>query len=534
MAEDGVMFEGSSSSSREQMAEDGVMFEGSSSESSDVPCGCQWERESAGSSMDIATFEADADVANRIESAGSFATFEADADVANRIAGVNPVPDSTSSLVTAFRAGVFMVEFLQQTFGAEKLRESLLNHANLFSSHCSGIGSPEQACDILQAALTATLGWPKRWQSVSACEINKACCAILEQKLPSDCCINRNIFDAFPGWDSSLGPSPTVLERWTALCSAWRPDIKLPCAAHGGLCKQRRSNLNVTGSPCQPWSKAGRKQKTSDVRFNVTLAYLCWIWCTKPVVALHENVLGFHKNIIPELIGSLYKVIDLHIQPSDAGFVFVGRPRHFAIIVRKDVEITRNMLTVLQEASKYIKEKVGFPRVSACMVATAEECLLCENKARLKRGLGPLTVASSDWSYLLTTKQVGYLRDYHKLWEEQNAKKGAVSNFPPDLLMNLSQDPNVRPAMFQHLPTMRASGGILWSPSMKRWLLDRECALAMGWPVLQATASAAGVPMDSFDYKTSQLGNSMHVFAAMLALAVALGCTRMQVEHRPA
>ena len=148
---------------------------------------------------------------------------------------------------------------------------------------------------MLQASLKSVLGWvdKKSWRFVSACEIDRQCCEILMQKLPSTCCCFNDIFEAFPGWNHSLGPSPTVHERWQALCGAWRGDLHLRCQAHGGSCKQRGSSIDVTGSPCQPWSRSGNHGKTDDRRFDVTLAYLSRILHLQPLIAIHENVKGF-------------------------------------------------------------------------------------------------------------------------------------------------------------------------------------------------------------------------------------------------
>ncbi|CAE7348555.1 unnamed protein product [Symbiodinium sp. CCMP2592] len=433
-----------------------------------------------------------------------------------------------STLVSAFRAGVFMVEFLQQSFGEHHLRQSSLNWLHLFSSQCSGIASAEQAYHVLEASLEAVLGWPKQWQQASVCEINAKCIDILKKKVPDDCCIFMDIFESVPAsWDSKLGPAPTIQERWEALCSAWQGNIKLKCRAHGGLCRQKKSTLNVAGTPCQPWSRCGKKLGGNDRRSDVTLAWLCWLLHAQPAVAIHENVVGFDSSIITTCVGSLYSVIILPVKPGNAGFVFAGRPRQFAVLVRKDLVITHDMLRVLHAASEYINNRVGCSQVSACMAVTSdEERLQCENKARKKRGLHPLTKASDDWSYLLTDKQRQYLKNYIQRWTSSSGLEHPPALFPDDLLMNLAQDPLVRPGTFRYMPTLRASGNILWSPAKKRWMLESELALAMGWPRVQAVASAASMPVDNFDYSVSQLGNSMHVYSVTLVLAVALACTK--------
>jgi hypothetical protein len=46
-------------------------------------------------------------------------------------------------------------------------------------------------------------------------------------------------------------------------------------------------------------------------------------------------------------------------------------------------------------------------------------------------------------------------------------------------------------AISGRLPTMRMSGGKLWSISRRRWLTGREKMASLGFPVSEATANAA-------------------------------------------
>jgi hypothetical protein len=67
-----------------------------------------------------------------------------------------------------------------------------------------------------------------------------------------------------------------------------------------------------------------------------------------------------------------------------------------------------------------------------------------------------------------------------------------------------------------------------WVPSRGRVILPREAAAAMGWPVFDELASAAGVSASSVEWQTpaagGRLGNSMHVANVAMVLAVALSC----------
>ena len=81
------------------------------------------------------------------------------------------------------------------------------------------------------------------------------------------------------------------------------------------------------------------------------------------------------------------------------------------------------------------------------------------------------------------------------------------------------------------IPTLRHSGGLMWSEGLKRWLAASELFVAMGFAVSWELADAARVPQYHLPGRHGKeakvlLGNSMNVPAMGVIIAVMLACTR--------
>ena len=81
------------------------------------------------------------------------------------------------------------------------------------------------------------------------------------------------------------------------------------------------------------------------------LTWCLWLWMTKPLFAVHENVSGFQPAVLVTLLGDLYELVSVDATPSDAGFHSVKRPRIYSILYLKG--------RVSQRCS--ITSRVGFP-----------------------------------------------------------------------------------------------------------------------------------------------------------------------------
>ena len=70
------------------------------------------------------------------------------------------------------------------------------------------------------------------------------------------------------------------------------------CARHRQKCQPATRNIdgNITGSPCQPWSRAGTKKGLEDPRSTGLWVWVAWVQTVKPLWAIHENVCGFARH----------------------------------------------------------------------------------------------------------------------------------------------------------------------------------------------------------------------------------------------
>lgn len=174
-----------------------------------------------------------------------------------------------------------------------------------------------------------------------------------------------------------------------------------------------------------------------------------------------------------------------------------------------------------------VAEGSGGP-VSWAFRASPLELLAAENAARQRKGLKPLAGQeghSEDWSYLLTDRQQKVLHTHQKRWMQEHGTDPAKDVC---CTVDLSQSAERSSTRRSHsLATFRRNSSRIWSPSRRRWLLARERAACMGYPVYEDLAQAAEVPMDSAlaagpDYA---IGNAMHVANLGCVLMTALLAT---------
>ena len=219
------------------------------------------------------------------------------------------------------------------------LKQSLLLNAPTLTTHFSGTGTTEWAARSLAGAAAGAIGFPVSIRALSACESCRACQGALRQVLPQGACVFEDILSVSPqaaqlyadlertGGDLDFDSAWNRIQRAGAR-PRWR------CWAHGGAeCQTARPDLDVSGSPCQPWSRAGANR---GQRSHLMVLFLCWVlWARalRPRVLVHENVVGFDQALLRRLLGDLYDVVILRAQPSHVGFPFVERKRVYAILL---------------------------------------------------------------------------------------------------------------------------------------------------------------------------------------------------------
>ena len=82
-------------------------------------------------------------------------------------------------------------------------------------------------------------------------------------------------------------------------------------------------------------------------------------------------------------------------------------------------------------------------------------------------------------------------------------------------------------AVSEKIPTFRTSGGLLWFPYFRRWMLPHEKLAVQGVPVEPKFAAEMGVtplPVRDHQRSASILGNSMNMQIVGMIQGIALAC----------
>ena len=140
--------------------------------------------------------------------------------------------------------------------GREALEASLCGRSIKLSTHCSGVGSPELAAQQLEASSMSALGFQLDLKFVSACEKNRSCQKILCRRTGAGH-IFTDMFQYFPNWDQRMR---TPSESYAILRAGCEPQRSRFCHLHQGHCQGPSVDVDLCGSPCQPWSKYGLRK----------------------------------------------------------------------------------------------------------------------------------------------------------------------------------------------------------------------------------------------------------------------------------
>lgn len=406
-------------------------------------------------------------------------------------------------------------------------KQTLLNEELTMSTHFSGLGSAELAAEMLRSWAQTLWHRPLSIRHGYACEKSACLRAVLAKRLPGSC-IFKDILDRFLDVPESVRKASAIdFTEVRDLVMTSRVAGHSTCAAHGGMCPVPRCDINVSGSPCRPWSRARRALRgLSRLSHPDVLLFLCWcrlLLVDLEAVAVHENVVGFDVTLLVSLVGEVYDVTTCLMKPQDVGFSFILRPRVYAICRRKSSIVCTS--SAFEPYHRMLATTCRLPGLLPdCCLAGAEEVLREENDARRQRRMAPVVKRSCDWRYLLTSSQAAVLLSHERRNEEATVSKGEAKVFVVDLSVSAS---------FGHcspcIPTLRRSTTKrVWLSSQRRWLLPRELAAAMGFPVSRWLAHVAGVPEDEavMAAPAGAIGNAMHIASAGCAIACALASRR--------
>ena len=151
-----------------------------------------------------------------------------------------------------------------------------------------------------------------------------------------------------------------------------------------GMCRVRYADGHIAGTPCQDWSFAGHRRGACGKTF---IAFLAWCRCLlsdSPAWAIHENVVGFDYHILVALLGSVFNIYVLWVDPSDCGFNLIARKRQYIILLhRHKAELVHDVVAMYEVMKTALSECATRP--SDCMVADADEVIGATLELEAKR-----------------------------------------------------------------------------------------------------------------------------------------------------
>ena len=199
------------------------------------------------------------------------------------------------------------------------------------STFFSGLGTVELAAQMMQSWAPHTVGAPWDVRPQAACDKSRSCQKVLMSR--GGGCVFKDILDFVPGAAELFREacrSPVDFQRLKEkILINSEFTARGRCAAHGSCCHLTTAYLDVSGSPCTPWSRAAGRRRRGRAHVAVTML-LAWIRVTRaqrPVILVHENVLAFDLDILKECLGDLYSIQVIKVEPRHAGFFFIRRPR---------------------------------------------------------------------------------------------------------------------------------------------------------------------------------------------------------------
>lgn len=386
------------------------------------------------------------------------------------------------------------------------------------SSYFSGLGTVEIAAGMVARAYGVFGGRPLQLSVPVRCEKGPALRRLL---CSGDGCVFRNVFDRLQGIEPAGFRGGTF--------DVWRQQILGAavldgafCDKHNGFCHVLRADVDISGSPCRPWSSANRLTRGKNhPDIPALLAWCALMRHDQPTLAVHENVRGFDAGVLQECLGDLYHIERVDVDPDMVGFGFVRRPRIYFILALRGRVSLADFVPLWSQVKRSLQRDVSsWPDWLAR--AEAHELLAEENFRRAGRGLEALLGApSDDWAYLLTQEQRKYLAGYCRLWRN---KHKSDAHMHPGVVFDLAQRPQWQGLRrMDALPSLRRLRCVLWSPYRRRWLIPQELSAIMGWPVYQDLAAASGAPLhDVTQTHATALGNTMHTACVGVVLAVLL------------
>ena len=414
--------------------------------------------------------------------------------------------EKLESLAEEFRWAFHTFHALVCLVGYGALQSSAVAWTLACSTHFSGMGTVEVALSMLSVAATAVLGKPLQLLFLSACETNRKCQSLLQEMLPG-CHVFNNILDRVvlceeTSYDVLLAALPSLRTLPVGFC-----------VAHNAFCTFGHAFMDVAGTPCQLWSRKGKRLGRRDRRIVLLI-----VWClihrnANTPLLVHENVMGFDARVLFELMADKYEIRELLVRTREFGFSYIRRPRVYHILALRGVLA---FATCPCQLFTSVAQRLvaGLPRASLTKYFFATDEEATRANFRQKK---------------LTSHQARYLRIYTSMWQDTVGTDAAVD---PRAVFDLSQNPEKRRVWSYssvegfRLPTFTRTS-IFWVPALRRFMLPMELASAIGLPCHPYLLAASGLRQHMPTTPSTQmLGNAMHVASVGLVLSVALSSVR--------
>lgn len=364
-----------------------------------------------------------------------------------------------------FRWAFIVLDDLLALFTLKTLQRRLLFSPLDLSTHFSGIGTAELAAHCLDIASQQLLGHSLGFAFVSSCESAPVSQRVLKQRVHADTCIITDVLARCPAakelfaTSSALGCLPRPVEEiWNELRLTGCKAQAGKCYQHNSLdCPTPRSKGDLSGTPCQCWSTFGLRKTTSSHLIILLLVWALWVRWAKPLFLVHENVRGFEPTFLEWLLGDMYDMVTLRVDPSHMGLHFARRPRIYVVLwlIEQIVQVADITKTYLHVTAAFEREfPCRYPLSSAFISTEEEQQQEYDNSKKKKQQQKKARLdleevrpsAHRQWEGLLTDKQRGYLKMYLAKWKEEHyADTGILPEEDPSCLFDLSQDPAQKP-----------------------------------------------------------------------------------------
>lgn len=252
------------------------------------------------------------------------------------------------------------------------------------------------------------------------------------------------------------------------------------CHQHGRLCTLTQGHIHVAGTPCVAWSNLGLQIAVSGA---TALAFWSWIAHRRLLqenFIVHENVPTFNADVLIDLLGEFYALVDsLVLNASDYGQPYERSRR---------ITILRHKRTILEK-----------PSAAPCY---PDFCDLCKRNCYIDWTHYFMNIEENDDLRDVLTQELAWSssrpsskrndgeghNDFHRaLSSIEQSWVEEYRSMCPNGIVDLSQNPGTRPHMSNKssLQCITSHVGILWSMQHNRWLTGLELLAVHNFPVFE-------------------------------------------------